>query len=86
MVYPNPAQDQVTLSFSSGGAARVHVEMLDAASRIVLEKDFSCDHEGTYLQPLDIRTLKPGLYLVKAQFEVNGKLTVIQTKLAVLLD
>ena len=64
-VYPNPADDGVTIAVASvsGSLGKMMVEIADAQGRVVLKREFYSEHER--LQALmGLETLGSGMYVV----------------------
>lgn len=65
-VYPNPARETVTLAADLTTAGPVRVQVLDALGRACQTADFAAP-AGPLRQTLDVRNLRPGLYLLRLQ-------------------
>lgn len=66
-MYPNPAQDELNLSFRAGGSAKATIRITDASGKTVMlarEEHINGEYRGS----LDIRKLADGVYMV----EVNS--------------
>lgn len=59
LIYPNPASDQLNLSFSQTG--KVEIQMINIYGEMILEESLDAK------MPLDISTLPSGIYLLKIQ-------------------
>lgn len=64
-IYPNPFQDEFTVSFASSKEQKVEVKVTDISGKIVASEKISCI-EGTNTYKYSIsEELKSGIYLVK---------------------
>jgi uncharacterized repeat protein (TIGR03803 family) len=72
-IYPNPAIDKVTLSFSLPADSHIECYITDIAGKALLSvynQEF--DH-GLYKNPLDLRQFLPGIYLVFLKSESTSE-------------
>jgi len=65
-LYPQPAQDQLTLQWASEGAGTLRVELLDLRGRSLLRQAHSLS-AGQSAVPLSLPALPPGSYLLQLQ-------------------
>ncbi len=63
-VFPNPARDQVTITFSSAGG-NLFLEMLDATGQLVRSERLSGQPMGIGRSDLDVSGLSAGLYMLR---------------------
>lgn len=63
-IYPNPANDQVTLEFASLKAGQCHIQVLDLQGRVVSSDNMVVDGAGIQQISLSIQHLNPGTYLI----------------------
>lgn len=78
MLFPNPAERDVTLGFTLQKAANLHVSMVDMQGRTVFSKDFD-RVTGEFQTSIALRGLAEGIYLVQIRVEdslVTRKLRV----------
>jgi hypothetical protein len=61
VVYPNPAQDVLNVSFAHAGDSRL--ELYSVEGRLVFSHSF--DKNGAVTHSIDISTLPAGVYLLK---------------------
>lgn len=69
-VGPNPAHEEVTLSFSLVAPGPVRVAVVDALGREVVRYEEAAG-AGAHRLVLDLRRLAPGLYLVRVETETG---------------
>jgi hypothetical protein len=62
-LYPNPADAEVALVFSSAGISEVTV--LDALGRVVLRRSLGNLSPGIHREPIDVSGFAPGRYVVR---------------------
>lgn len=65
-IFPNPAQDQVTLSLTMVQPQSLTVELVDASGRTVSQRAFGVV-SGEFSHRFDLDRLAEGMYLVKIQ-------------------
>lgn len=63
-LYPNPANEQINLQFSSGNNNKTNYAIYDSYGTIVLEKDLGT-RSGSITEVVNITDLHTGLYLIK---------------------
>ncbi|HKR06105.1 MAG TPA: T9SS type A sorting domain-containing protein [Bacteroidia bacterium] len=63
-LYPNPAQDELTLEIPQGLEAGIQYEIHDAYGNRVLNKNLGVVSSAVF-EKIDVNTLSPGLYLVR---------------------
>ncbi|RLD42685.1 MAG: hypothetical protein DRI88_11460, partial [Bacteroidetes bacterium] len=68
-IYPNPAYNVLNIELTSDSRNDITVSINDMAGRSVYKQVYKTG-EGTFVQLMDISTLKPGLYLLTVG---NGK-------------
>lgn len=61
-----PQASQLLITFSSGGAGQVSVQVLDEAGKVVMQHT-AVGRAGRQLVPLDVSGLASGRYLVRVQ-------------------
>ena len=64
-VYPNPAEDQLTLTGSANENRQVVLQMLDLSGRQVWSDNLSLS-TGAFSQTLDVSQLAPGVYFLQS--------------------
>lgn len=65
-VYPNPAEDQVTIELETDLSATPDVKIFDLTGKVVLEPDDKQPIENSqYKLSLDISSLRAGIYFIK---------------------
>lgn len=64
-VYPNPATAQVNVVFGAGGSTALHLEVIDAAGRVVYQRNLGQRSTGIQLEQVDVSSFAPGLYNVR---------------------
>ena len=62
LIYPNPATDQLTISFQASQSDLAVVRLMDSAGRIVCEKSVS-PSPGKTLVSMDVSVLAKGFYV-----------------------
>lgn len=64
-LFPNPATAQVNVVFSADGATPVQLEVIDAAGRVVHQRDLGLRSMGIQREQVDVAAFAPGLYTVR---------------------
>ncbi len=64
--YPNPSNGQLNLEFNTIENSILHVSIVDLVGKVVLEEIFSLS-PGFEQEPINLRNLKQGVYLLKFQ-------------------
>ncbi len=78
-VYPNPANNEVSLRLDLEQASRVDVSFLDLNGKEVMAFDLGMQQAGSQVHRLDLHELAAGLYLIVVNTEkgiLHGKLVV----------
>ncbi|MEO1806498.1 MAG: T9SS type A sorting domain-containing protein [Bacteroidota bacterium] len=65
-VYPNPAQDRVTLKVDGVSRQALEIEIMDLQGRLIKVENFE---KGLFLTEIDITDLVPGTYIARVQKE-----------------
>jgi hypothetical protein len=63
MVYPNPADHNVTVSFSNAGSQQSTVEFIDAIGQVISAAEIK-DAAGNYKQTFDVSNFAKGVYMI----------------------
>lgn len=79
LVYPNPAQNEVNVSYQLNKAADVNITIRDVAGRVVLQSSEGFQFEGAQKATLALTTLNAGMYFV----ELNAGGAIAQQKLII---
>lgn len=79
-IYPNPASDQITLSYDLDSPAVIEVKLVDAQGRIVLNNSIQ-SQSGKNTKMLDIQQFPEGQYLLSLN---NGKKVLGVKKIQIL--
>ena len=81
-IYPNPATEKITVSYSLKVAARISMSVVDVAGKTIMQftpmQQFEGYHEN---QNIDVSNLNPGIYMVKLtaeNFIINRKLIIMK--------
>ena len=69
-IYPNPARDKLNLTILSPANKNIHIVINGIAGKVIMQRTFSVINGGNNLD-LDISSLSPGTYFIKAIGE-NG--------------
>jgi hypothetical protein len=72
-LFPNPANDQVNISFETSGTSDVIISLLDISGRLVSNIAEKKDQIGKIVESVNISQLAEGFYIVK--IEANGLTT-----------
>jgi hypothetical protein len=64
LIYPNPADEQITLQFSSGDGNNSQYKIYDSFGIVITEKDYGT-RSGSLTDQVDISNLHTGLYLMR---------------------
>ncbi len=62
LIQPNPASEEVTISFTSSAADRLELRVIDAMGRVVGTQDLGARAQGTHRIAYDAGELVPGQY------------------------
>jgi photosystem II stability/assembly factor-like uncharacterized protein len=77
-IYPNPAANQVSLSFHLDAPAYTQIEIFDLSGRMLLQTQPVFKTGGMHQQQLDVSFLQKGVYLISVRtaygLKINGKL------------
>ena len=73
-IYPNPAVDQVSVTFELKSKERVVIEMVDISGRIVKSTDLGKKDAGIYQERINVEGLTSGMYLLNIRTD-NGSVT-----------
>ena len=65
VLFPNPANEWASISYSLGGPAKVTMEFYSPYGQILGIKDASQSQAGNYQQNFDVSAFPSGLYLIK---------------------
>ncbi len=63
-VYPNPANELITIRFISNSETNVALRLVNLTGQILLSEDIKAV-EGTNLHEIDLSTFTPGIYLIQ---------------------
>ncbi|MDX2173592.1 MAG: T9SS type A sorting domain-containing protein [Bacteroidota bacterium] len=74
-VYPNPANDKLTLKMSGTKTISVNIEMFDVSGKLILKQQASFDKEKTEYS-LNISSISNGIYSLKASSKDGGSQTI----------
>ena len=74
VIYPNPAKNVFTLSFTLTQSVEFSVEVYDVTGNKVLSLPDQRLQAGTHNQQLDVTVLAPGYYFVKIMAGQNYKI------------
>jgi len=67
-LYPNPSEDNTTLSYTHANTTAVTIHIFDVNGRLVQNlKSVSNEQAGAYLMNVNTSALKPGIYLIQIQ-------------------
>jgi len=69
-MYPNPANDRLTLSFHTPNNGMVNIEIIDLSGRLVARYDQYLN-KGNHNIPLNIKSLPAGSFIVKINSSQN---------------
>ncbi|NDP20061.1 MAG: T9SS type A sorting domain-containing protein [Paludibacter sp.] len=64
-VFPNPAKDKITVSFSARSGANVAIGLFDLQGRLHSAKNYTATNEGTNSVEFSVNSLRSGMYLLK---------------------
>ena len=64
-VLPNPASAEVMIDIAATGMDRLHLQVIDDTGRMVMERE---EKNGATRQVLDVRSLPPGGYVLRARW------------------
>jgi hypothetical protein len=64
-IYPNPAQNSVTIHFSTLSKGDVEIDIVDVLGQVVLKEDEKLFVAGSYSIGLDLKSLPSGIYYCK---------------------
>ena len=69
-IYPNPAHDQVSISFEGATSNDVTIRLMDASGREMIRRNENIN--GHFDGKLDVRKLSKGIYLIEVK---SGSMT-----------
>ena len=73
-IFPNPAQNNTTISFSVSGAGLMQIDLIDILGHTVRSISEKLSAAGTYTTDLDLHDLPAGTYYCK--LSQNGNVTM----------
>ena len=73
-MYPNPAQQNITVDFILDNKSDVTIQIVDITGRIVLENNFENLNEGRNSVNMNIAEIKNGFYFIKTE-SINSSVT-----------
>lgn len=73
-VYPNPAEDKVTVTTMLLEEATINYELIDATGRLVLKTIKEFENRGENKSTFNVQSLNPGFYTLKVTISCKGKL------------
>lgn len=73
-MYPNPAQQNITVDFILDNKSDVTIQIIDITGRIVLENNFENLIEGRNSVNMNISEIKNGFYFIKTE-SINSSVT-----------
>ena len=76
-IYPNPAQNLTTISFSVKDPGRMQIELLDVLGHTVRSISEKLSEAGTYTADLDVHDLAAGTYYCKLLQNGNAAMKMI---------
>jgi hypothetical protein len=79
-MYPNPTNDQLSVSFDLQNRSEVQIQVTDMTGRIVMDVPVSSVSAGTQTKTVDLSTLQTGMYMVSILVD-NRKVTKMINKL-----
>lgn len=74
-VYPNPAEDHVTVEFNALNGDRVSILFVNQVGQQMLKYDIPNIRPGLVSQKVDISTLPPGIYFISIKCACGKQLT-----------
>jgi hypothetical protein len=77
-LYPNPAQDQVTLSINAAASFALKVSVSNVAGQILLADQQAEEIAQTYKRTIPIQAFATGVYFVNLYDDKNGLLQSIR--------
>jgi hypothetical protein len=63
-IFPNPAKDNLNISFELKSKSSVKIEVLDMTGRLVISADYGVKNAGVYAEKINIDGLGSGMYLL----------------------
>ncbi|NNE55064.1 MAG: T9SS type A sorting domain-containing protein, partial [Flavobacteriales bacterium] len=70
-LYPNPADEQVTIAFDLMAANRVTIEITDMTGRTVFEENYGELFVGNHRKTIPTKSLPAGMYIMSARMGSN---------------
>jgi hypothetical protein len=79
-VFPNPATDQLNISFDMKESSDVSVDLMDVTGRTLDSRKLSANWNNTYNLKMDVREIPTGLYMlnIKTTHSVVSKKVLVQ--------
>lgn len=75
-IFPNPAQDRVTIQYQVSGTQQAQLSIYDLQGRQVYHKQSIPGKQGLFRQNLDVSSYAPGLYV--CELNVGGKVKSVK--------
>ncbi|MCK9616253.1 MAG: PKD domain-containing protein [Lentimicrobiaceae bacterium] len=77
-LYPNPSEDITTLTMK-GVKKEISLQLLNSSGQVVYSKQFSGLNGGTFITPLNVRSLPLGVYFLKlTNTDINRLIKLIK--------
>ncbi len=79
-IYPNPAVDEATVTFTLERAQRITLDVFDVLGRHVLQDDLGVISAGAHEVRLDLRRVPVGLYIIRLTGDAGARATIRVTR------
>ena len=73
-IYPNPASDHITLSFTADNPGGMIFTMFDMSGKLVFQRELGSTVQGENLIQIDISALKNGIYTCQLESENHKRM------------
>lgn len=77
-LYPNPAQDQVTLSLNAGASFALKISITNVTGQVLLADESSEAVKQSYKRAIPVQAFAAGVYFVNLYDDKNGLLQSIR--------
>ena len=66
-LFPNPASDQLNISYNLNASTKIRISILDKIGRTIIESKSESKNVGNHISTIDIKHFAKGAYLVQLQ-------------------
>jgi hypothetical protein len=80
-ISPNPASDQLTLSYQIGITGPIAIDLIDELGRTAKHIEAAQEREGSHTRSIDVSSLPPGRYVYRIEsldFKASGSVLLVR--------